>query len=162
MVHKRKGCQCPKGSDVRFCLGETTNQPIEEKWNENVETCSDCGIQWKKIGKSCQVCFAPAEPKHDEPSQKSWQEEFDKTFEVARDQNDHWNQWEDSVKSFISKVREEAVLEERRRVAEEVKGRKSKPSYGVYTTLLKTQKYSGKEKTLSLMKSSLSSIKNNP
>ena len=33
----------------------------EEKWNENVETCSDCGIHWKKIGKQCPVCFAPAE-----------------------------------------------------------------------------------------------------
>lgn len=33
----------------------------EEKWNENVETCSDCGIQWKKIGKSCPVCYSPLE-----------------------------------------------------------------------------------------------------
>lgn len=33
----------------------------EEKWNEHVETCSDCGIRWKKIGKSCPVCYAPAE-----------------------------------------------------------------------------------------------------
>jgi predicted amidophosphoribosyltransferase len=33
----------------------------KEKWNENVETCSDCGIQWKKIGRSCPVCYAPAE-----------------------------------------------------------------------------------------------------
>ena len=32
-------------------------------WNENVETCSDCGIEWKKIGKQCPVCFAPAEQK---------------------------------------------------------------------------------------------------
>lgn len=32
-----------------------------EKWNENVEECSECGIKWKKIGKSCPVCFAPAE-----------------------------------------------------------------------------------------------------
>ena len=36
-----------------------------EKWNENVETCSDCGIHWKKIGKCCPVCYAPAE-EHDE------------------------------------------------------------------------------------------------
>jgi rubrerythrin len=33
----------------------------EEKWNEHVETCSDCGIRWKKIGKPCPVCYAPAE-----------------------------------------------------------------------------------------------------
>ncbi len=32
-----------------------------EKWNENVETCSNCGIEWKKIGKSCPVCYRPAE-----------------------------------------------------------------------------------------------------
>ena len=34
---------------------------IQEKWNEHVEPCSDCGIQWKKIGQSCPVCYAPAE-----------------------------------------------------------------------------------------------------
>lgn len=34
---------------------------MSEKWNENVETCSDCGIQWKKIGKSCPVCYSPPE-----------------------------------------------------------------------------------------------------
>ena len=38
---------------------------MEEKWNENVETCSDCGIRWKKIGKSCPVCYAPAERGHE-------------------------------------------------------------------------------------------------
>lgn len=32
-----------------------------EAWNENVETCSGCGIQWKKIGKQCPVCYEPAE-----------------------------------------------------------------------------------------------------
>ena len=41
---------------------------IEEKWNENVETCSGCGIKWKKIGKQCQVCYAPAE-KHKDSTQ---------------------------------------------------------------------------------------------
>jgi len=34
--------------------------------DENIETCSDCGIKWKKIGKSCPVCFAPKE-KHGGP-----------------------------------------------------------------------------------------------
>jgi predicted amidophosphoribosyltransferase len=34
------------------------NDPANEKWNENIETCSDCGIHWKKIGKSCPVCYA--------------------------------------------------------------------------------------------------------
>jgi len=29
-----------------------------EKWNENVETCSDCGIEWKKIDKRCPVCYS--------------------------------------------------------------------------------------------------------
>jgi len=38
------------------------SEPTEEKWNENVTICSDCGIKWKKIGKSCPVCFAPPEP----------------------------------------------------------------------------------------------------
>jgi len=38
---------------------------VNEKWNENVETCSDCGIHWKKIGKPCPVCYAPAE-RHEE------------------------------------------------------------------------------------------------
>lgn len=38
-----------------------TENQIPEKWNENVEACSDCGIHWKKIGKSCPVCYAPAE-----------------------------------------------------------------------------------------------------
>lgn len=33
----------------------------EEKWNENVQECSDCGVQWKKIGKPCKVCYAPPE-----------------------------------------------------------------------------------------------------
>ena len=33
----------------------------EEAWNENVETCSGCGIHWKKIGKQCEVCYAPPE-----------------------------------------------------------------------------------------------------
>lgn len=40
---------------------EKTNDTANEKWNENVETCSDCGIHWKKRGKSCPVCYAPAE-----------------------------------------------------------------------------------------------------
>ncbi len=34
---------------------------IQEKWNENVEPCLGCGIQWKKIGKSCPVCYAPSQ-----------------------------------------------------------------------------------------------------
>jgi len=45
-------------------LADGTECPCDchkEKWNENVETCSDCNIQWKKIGKPCPVCFAPAE-----------------------------------------------------------------------------------------------------
>ena len=29
-----------------------------EKWNENIETCLDCGIKWKKINKPCPVCFS--------------------------------------------------------------------------------------------------------
>lgn len=33
----------------------------KEKWNENIETCFACGIEWKKIGKLCPICFAPAE-----------------------------------------------------------------------------------------------------
>ena len=32
-----------------------------EKWYENVETCSGCGVHWKKIGESCRVCYAPPE-----------------------------------------------------------------------------------------------------
>lgn len=28
-----------------------------EKWNENIETCEGCGIEWKKIGKQCPVCY---------------------------------------------------------------------------------------------------------
>lgn len=39
----------------------------KEKWNENVETCSGCGIHWKKIGHSCPVCFSPSE-KHLSPT----------------------------------------------------------------------------------------------
>lgn len=35
-----------------------------EKWNENVETCSDCGIKLKKIGKHCPVCYAPDEKRN--------------------------------------------------------------------------------------------------
>lgn len=34
---------------------------LKEKWNENVETCSDCSIRWKKIGQACKVCYAPPE-----------------------------------------------------------------------------------------------------
>ena len=33
----------------------------KEKWYENVETCSGCGVHWKKIGESCRVCYAPPE-----------------------------------------------------------------------------------------------------
>jgi hypothetical protein len=25
-THNRKGCQCPKGSDISFCLGEPTKK----------------------------------------------------------------------------------------------------------------------------------------
>lgn len=35
--------------------------PINSKWYENVETCSDCGIHWKKIGITCPVCYSPME-----------------------------------------------------------------------------------------------------
>ena len=35
----------------------------KEKWNENVEECSECGIEWKKIGQQCSVCYAPAKKK---------------------------------------------------------------------------------------------------
>jgi hypothetical protein len=28
-----------------------------EKWNENVELCKNCGIEWKKKGVQCPVCF---------------------------------------------------------------------------------------------------------
>lgn len=37
------------------------NKARIKEWNKNVETCSDCGIQWKKIGKTCPVCFTPAQ-----------------------------------------------------------------------------------------------------
>lgn len=37
-----------------------------EKWNENIVTCSDCGIQWKKIGKTCPICFAPPEKREED------------------------------------------------------------------------------------------------
>lgn len=43
-----------------------SDEPKEE-WNENVETCSGCDIQWKKIGKSCPVCFKPPEKRISPP-----------------------------------------------------------------------------------------------
>ena len=75
----------------------------KEKWNENVETCSDCEIKWKKIGQQCPVCYAPKEKhiccngecNHDDccgkveancllldnmPEVKIWEKEFDKAF----------------------------------------------------------------------------------
>lgn len=42
---------------------------LPERWNENIEECSDCGIKWKKIGKSCPVCYAPAEKSNPQPSE---------------------------------------------------------------------------------------------
>lgn len=66
----------------------------EEAWNENVETCSGCDIQWKKIGKSCPVCFKPPE-KHPSPpypeyhpddqyrlteNMENWREQFERLF----------------------------------------------------------------------------------
>ena len=59
-----EGCRGRGG----ICLGYFRWQPAEpndncpEKWNENVEVCSDCGIEWKKIGKQCPSCYAPAVP----------------------------------------------------------------------------------------------------
>lgn len=52
-----------KPAESNVYTGSDPEKPKEEKekWNENVELCSDCGIQWKKIGKSCPVCFAPPE-----------------------------------------------------------------------------------------------------
>jgi len=52
---------------------------VQEKWNENVETCSDCRIHWKKIGKPCKVCFSPAE----KPQEKNVLERFREEFEVV-------------------------------------------------------------------------------
>lgn len=49
------------GEDVYKIFMATQPQPIKEEWNKNVETCSNCGIQWKKIGKQCPVCYEPAE-----------------------------------------------------------------------------------------------------
>jgi len=85
-THKGYNTVAPCGKDC------PTNQPIEEKWNENVETCSDCGIQWKKIGKSCQVCFAPAEPKHEEPIEEKWKETFVEAG--ANIEHDRWARWQ--------------------------------------------------------------------
>lgn len=58
-----RGGRFPKNvklKDDKYIHG-TREVKMEEKWNENVEACSDCGIQWKKIGKSCPVCYAPPE-----------------------------------------------------------------------------------------------------
>ena len=50
-----------------LCENENVNHIIKdflfnntkiEKWNENVEICSYCGIKWKKIGKQCPVCYS--------------------------------------------------------------------------------------------------------
>lgn len=54
-----------------FRITEMTTQKQEEAWNENVETCSGCGIKWKKIGKQCQACFALAEKRTNSPT-KEW------------------------------------------------------------------------------------------
>lgn len=45
-------------------LGENDSVLPDEKWNENVEICDGCGIQWKKIGKPCPICY------HDKPHKK--------------------------------------------------------------------------------------------
>jgi hypothetical protein len=29
----------------------------KEEWNENVETCEECEIHWKKINQQCVVCY---------------------------------------------------------------------------------------------------------
>ena len=55
---------CPNcGGNMEGYGHETVDEGHKRtaKWNENVETCSDCGIHWKKIGESCPVCYAPAE-----------------------------------------------------------------------------------------------------
>jgi hypothetical protein len=36
---------------------------MDEKWNENVETCPSCGIKWKKIGEQCPACYDPGRTK---------------------------------------------------------------------------------------------------
>ena len=53
--------------EIDLVLDAARDEEEREKWNENIETCSDCGIKWKKIGKSCPVCYAPAEHHTHEP-----------------------------------------------------------------------------------------------
>ena len=61
----------------KYGLSEAAQPERSEKWNENVETCSGCGIQWKKIGKQCPVCFKPAE-KHNQ------------VVQPKQDKENHW------------------------------------------------------------------------
>jgi len=58
----------------------TDTEERKEKWNENIETCSDCGIGWKKIGEQCPVCYAPAEV-HDEQMMSMFSSVLPKTVE---------------------------------------------------------------------------------
>lgn len=53
----------PEEIDAVIDAARNEEEQANEKWNENIETCSDCGIEWKKIGKSCPVCYSPAEHK---------------------------------------------------------------------------------------------------
>lgn len=47
--------------EKRKVWGCEPKQDIPDNWNENIETCSSCGIKWKKIGKPCPVCYSPLE-----------------------------------------------------------------------------------------------------
>lgn len=55
-------------------------------WNKNVEKCK-CGIEWKKLGKQCPVCF--------EPSSKESKQTFENGF------YDGYNQAIDDMTAWI-------------------------------------------------------------
>ena len=54
--------KCGDIYDTDYQMEEINGEMVCDKcWEDNVEECSDCGIKWKNMGKSCPVCFAPKE-----------------------------------------------------------------------------------------------------
>ena len=102
--HNLKGCQCPKGSDRRFCLGEPEDEECKCDCHKPVET--EQGIVIKNTHDYC--CS--------EPEAEGWEERFDKEFGTSEYSDKIYPVKATPIKDFIRKELARARVEERARV----------------------------------------------
>ena len=93
-------CGAVRGSDIDTCEQKTECEH-KEKWNENVETCSGCGIHWKKIGKSCPVCYAPKEKHEEEREMTQGETKLAKGLDDYFEEQDQWEEKKEVIRGFI-------------------------------------------------------------